>query len=117
MAFSAIVHLTAYSLNSTSPEGLPTKGRIELCIGAVKQMRDVWAVASTVMQQIKAISREIFAYNKPGADASEGSESWTTTEEEISRLLEDDTIWQDGLNAYMVSAAEQDPFRSLLDSG
>jgi len=116
ITFAAIVHLSAYSLNSSNPEGVLTKGRIELSISALKQMREVWAMAGLVLQQVKEISREIFAWLKLEAPASDGSESWTTTEEEISRLLDDDTVWRDDLNTYM-APAEQGQFSSLLDTG
>ncbi|KAI9872172.1 MAG: hypothetical protein M1830_001998 [Pleopsidium flavum] len=117
ITFAAIVHLSAYSLNSSNPEGVLTKGRIELSISALKQMREVWAIAGLVLQQVKEISREIFACLKPRELVSDGTQSWTTTEEEISRLLEDDTVWRNDLDTYMAPPPEQGQFSSLLDSG
>ena len=63
------------------------KERVRLSVGALKTMRDVWPVAGTVLHQVKAVAREVYARKPPSQN------SWDiATEQAIMRYLEDEQL-------------------------
>jgi hypothetical protein len=72
ITLAAIIHLSAYALNHTSPESTGMKRSLELSIAALKQFREVWEIAGAVLQQVRALSTDVFTSLGPREDQSAG---------------------------------------------
>ncbi|KAI9763695.1 MAG: hypothetical protein M1840_009168 [Geoglossum simile] len=103
---ASIVHLSSCSFLMTSDDARVAKERVRLSVGALKTMRDVWPVADTVLHQVKAVAREVYA-RKPSSQ-----NSWDiATEEAIMRYLEDEQI--QGLDEQCTDAYQELPLMAV----
>ncbi|KAH0552838.1 hypothetical protein GP486_006962, partial [Trichoglossum hirsutum] len=99
---ASIVHLSSCSFLLTSDDARLAKERVRLSVGALKTLRDVWPVASTVLHQVKAVAREVYS-RKPTPQ-----NPWDlATEEAIMRYLEDEQM--QGLDELCADAYQELP--------
>ena len=65
ITLGAVVHLSAHVITKSQEQKSIFKDRLALGVGALKAVREVWAVADSVMLRIKGAAREILGGKMP----------------------------------------------------
>ncbi len=63
ITLSAIVHLSASSIPMYSDKSAVMRERVLLATGALKSLSVIWAVAGSVLQQVKEVARGVLAFD------------------------------------------------------
>jgi hypothetical protein len=98
LTLAAVVHLSAYAINPKVDQRLLIKDRLVLEIGALKTIKEIWPIADSVIQKVKAAAREILSYKAPQAQL--------TLEAPLDPSLYDlanPDLWTDPLNDTLFS--------------
>ena len=64
LTLSAVVHVSSYLLTTSTEQRAIIRERIALSIGALKAIKNTWALADGVLQNIKMATREVMAFTE-----------------------------------------------------
>ena len=59
VALQAIVHVSAYGLTEWSQKRSLVQQQIQMSIGALKKLSEIWEMASIVLRQVKSVARAV----------------------------------------------------------
>lgn len=59
MALQAIVHISAYGLADWSEKPSLMLQQIQMSIGALKKLSEIWEMAGIVLRQVKSVARAV----------------------------------------------------------
>lgn len=59
VALQAIVHLSAYGLAEYKHQQSLIQQRIQMSIGALRKLSEIWEMAGIVLRQVKSVAREV----------------------------------------------------------
>lgn len=59
VALQAIVHISAYGLAEWSQKRSLMQQQIQMSIGALKKLSEIWETASIVLRQVKSVARMV----------------------------------------------------------
>ncbi|KAI9806632.1 MAG: hypothetical protein M1825_006089 [Sarcosagium campestre] len=95
IALGAMVNLSAFSLLPDSNSARPdvVREHVILATGALSLLGETWAVAGSIVKEVKSIARRAFRAEPAGSNSS----SWTFDDDDIRSVMDqspDDFGWQ-----------------------
>lgn len=90
ITLTTIIHLAAYSVIAYADGGNAVRERIQMEVGALKSISGIWPIAGNILQQVKAIAREIFILDPQNSNRSEPKTSHS--QDEMDNFVNDE-VW------------------------
>ncbi len=92
VALSAMVNLSAYSLDVNDARTDAMKERVILAAGALSLLSEIWAVGVPILREVKTVARGVF-----NAESGNGTLAWDVNSDgqSISNPVIDNLSWQD----------------------
>jgi len=92
VALSAMVNLSAYSLDFNDARTDAMKERVILAAGALSRLSEIWAVGVPILREVKTVARGVFR-----AESGNGTLAWDVNGDgqSIGNPVIDNLSWQD----------------------